>query len=212
MMIRTVLFDCGGVFVEIRFQALLEELLGGAEKARQFFEPLFADDSPWLLYDQGLYDSDAVYRKLLPRVAPEDREALRKFMLLWPHYLPTRPGMEHLVEQLHQHGVPCYLLSNFSHRFEEFLPLCPAIAEMDGMVISYRVKMRKPNPDIFLHTIKTFHLVPEETLFVDDTPVNIRAAAALGFATHLFQTPEKLRGALADWGLLPTGIFKENHA
>ena len=46
--------------------------------------------------------------------------------------------------------------------------------------------MRKPNPEIFKIVLENHGLVPEETLFIDDSEENIKAASGLGIkALHI---------------------------
>ncbi|MCX6237888.1 MAG: HAD family phosphatase [Bacteroidia bacterium] len=45
---------------------------------------------------------------------------------------------------------------------------------------SHEMKMRKPNPQIYLQAIKEANIVPEETLFIDDMEENIEAAKSTG--------------------------------
>jgi putative hydrolase of the HAD superfamily len=48
---------------------------------------------------------------------------------------------------------------------------------------SSRIKMRKPDHEIFHHVLKENNLLPEETLFLDDNFDNISAAQQLGIQT-----------------------------
>jgi putative hydrolase of the HAD superfamily len=58
--------------------------------------------------------------------------------------------------------------------------------------------MRKPDPDIFRQVLENHELVPEETLFIDDSEVNIKAASELGIqALHI--EPGTLTQALPDF-------------
>lgn len=50
----------------------------------------------------------------------------------------------------------------------------------DAVVISGEVGMRKPDPDIYLHTLEQLGCRPGEAVFVDDLEANIRGAAAVG--------------------------------
>ncbi len=61
---------------------------------------------------------------------------------------------------------------------------------------SHKVGMRKPNADIFEYVLADANIVAAETLFVDDTQMNIDTAHRLGFKTHLLlpnQQIESLR-------------------
>ncbi|MBO4614412.1 MAG: HAD family phosphatase [Bacteroidales bacterium] len=48
---------------------------------------------------------------------------------------------------------------------------------------SHEIGLKKPNRDIFDHVVEHSHIVPSETIFIDDNEANIKAAKALGFNT-----------------------------
>jgi epoxide hydrolase-like predicted phosphatase len=50
----------------------------------------------------------------------------------------------------------------------------------DAVVISGEVGMRKPEHDIYLHTLGLLGVAPAQAVFVDDMEPNVRAAAAVG--------------------------------
>jgi epoxide hydrolase-like predicted phosphatase len=50
----------------------------------------------------------------------------------------------------------------------------------DVVVISGEVGMRKPEPEIFLHTAERLGLPPEQCVMVDDIATNVRGATAVG--------------------------------
>ena len=49
--------------------------------------------------------------------------------------------------------------------------------------VSFKVKMRKPDPEIFLHVLHEQNLRKEETLFIDDSLQHIETANKLGINT-----------------------------
>ena len=62
----------------------------------------------------------------------------------------------------------------------------PFLKEFDGKIISGRDFLIKPDPAIYELAISRFDLIPEETLFIDDSLDNIEAAQKLNFQTiHL---------------------------
>ncbi|MBC7744144.1 MAG: HAD-IA family hydrolase, partial [Flavobacterium sp.] len=67
---------------------------------------------------------------------------------------------------------------------------------------SHLMKMRKPNANIFQFVLDENHLDPKETLFIDDSPQHIKAAAELGLTTHLLTLPETLESFIYTSGLL----------
>ena len=63
---------------------------------------------------------------------------------------------------------------------------------MDGMnvdnyfekvFLSYRMHLIKPDTEIFIRTLAEAGIKAEETLFIDDSAANCRAAATLGIST-----------------------------
>lgn len=203
-MIKQILFDCGGVFVDIQFQQLMEKICKDPAKAALFAERLFSKNSPWpLLYDKGELDTQGVYEALLKHIPEIDPAYLQEYMKEWPKWLPTFPQMETLVDELHANGIKCYLLSNFSHRFEEFRQYCPAIKNMDGYVISYQIHMIKPCKEIFDYATAQFGYKAEETMFVDDSIKNVEGSCAAGYQGYHYTDAAALRKHLQELKILP---------
>ncbi len=57
---------------------------------------------------------------------------------------------------------------------------------------SHKVGMRKPNADIFEFVLEDANINAAETLFIDDTQMNIDTATTLGFKTHLLLPKERI--------------------
>jgi putative hydrolase of the HAD superfamily len=94
------------------------------------------------------------------------------------------PDMAGLVHRAHRAGIRTALLSNswgdqyLRHGWQDMF---------DVVVISGEVGMRKPEPDIFRHTLTQLGLLPHECVFVDDHDRNVRAAADLGIVGVLHE-------------------------
>lgn len=57
---------------------------------------------------------------------------------------------------------------------------------------SHEINLRKPNATIFEFVAKDANILPQETLFIDDSFPNIDAAKLLGFKTHLLLPNERI--------------------
>ncbi|MBR0398652.1 MAG: HAD-IA family hydrolase [Eubacterium sp.] len=89
-----------------------------------------------------------------------------------------------LVQQLKNAGYGVYYLSNYSKKaYDECGESLAFMPYMDGGLVSFRVGMTKPDPQVFKCFLDSFHLEPESCLFIDDTEENVRAAEALGYLT-----------------------------
>jgi len=92
------------------------------------------------------------------------------------------PDMMALVRRAKERGIRTGLLSNsWGNTYPDDL--------FDGMfdvvVISGEVGMRKPDAEIFEHTLREMRLPAAECVFIDDLLPNVRAAADIGLvAVH----------------------------
>ena len=202
-MIKQIIFDCGAVLVELNFRQLMEEITGSKELAEGFIRHLWSPDSPWLLYDRGLLNTQQMQAAVVEYMPPAYREAAEVFAHRWLEALPPMDGMEEIVDAIKERGYPCYILSNFSEGFQEMPSRTPVLQKMDGMVISYEIHMLKPDPEIFLYTLDKFGLTAAETLFVDNNLQNVEAARELGIVSYQFTTPDAFRNYLKSQGILP---------
>lgn len=70
----------------------------------------------------------------------------------------------------------------------------------DVVVISGEVRMRKPEPEIYLHTARQLGLEPEQCVFVDDLGVNVKGAVGVGMVgikhVTVEQTVDELEAVL----------------
>src|SRR6266849_4660176 len=102
-------------------------------------------------------------------------ERLRKIEIeIWAH---LDPGMLNWVSQLRAAGVKTGLLSNMPTDLVSYLRAnCDWMENFDFKTFSSDVKLIKPDPAIYKHTLRGLGISAQEALFVDDREVNIRAA------------------------------------
>jgi putative hydrolase of the HAD superfamily len=105
-------------------------------------------------------------------------------------------------QQLKQRGILTAILSNMGDNVlanmkREF----DWLSRFDVLVWSYQLGMAKPDPAIYRYVLKELGTRPEETLFIDDKPLNVEAADALGMKVLVFTTVERLRANLIAQGL-----------
>ena len=89
------------------------------------------------------------------------------------------------------------ILSNATFDLEERLLIGKfgILDRFDVVVNSARLGIVKPDPAIYHHTLDLLEVEPHEAIFVDDLPVNVAAAAALGI--HAIQFRDEAQ-AIAD--------------
>ncbi|MBR6793939.1 MAG: HAD family phosphatase [Clostridia bacterium] len=201
-MIKQIVFDCNGVLSILDFDTYITGISSDPAHGQLIMEKLWVKGSPWLEYDRGLH-TKAEMVDILNAYLPEiPKEVFKTFLDGWASNLMPIDGMEEIVKELCAAGYPCYLLSNFNEQFEEIRPNNPVLEAMDGEVISYHIDMLKPDREIFDHAAEKFGIDPAETLFVDDTLVNVKGAIAAGYQAYHFTTAEDFREGLRNLKVL----------
>jgi epoxide hydrolase-like predicted phosphatase len=104
------------------------------------------------------------------------------------------PAMFALAEELRSAGVRVALLSN---SWGNDYPRSRIDALFDPVVISSEVAMRKPNPEIFAHTLRLLGVEPGAAVLVDDAAPNIEGARRAGMRTILHVDAHATRKELA---------------
>ena len=108
-------------------------------------------------------------------------------------HLTPEPGMLDVVRRARAQGIRTALLSNSwgnSYPREHWEDV------FEVVVISGEVGMRKPDPDIYVHTAGLLGLQPSECVFVDDLPHNVAGAVAVGMVGVHHEDPRRTVGEL----------------
>ena len=200
--VRTVVFDLGGVLVDWDVRYLLRDVMADRDEE---MERLISDalNHAWNLdRDRGDSWPDAMLR--LKAEFPDWADIFDAFDARWNETMGGDiPETVAILAELREAGVPVLALTNWS---AEKFPIAEErfewMAWFDGIVVSGRIKLVKPDAAIYRHLLDTYALDPAETFFIDDRQENIEGAAALGIAGHHFRDAATLRDDLRANGYL----------
>lgn len=200
--LRAVVFDFGMVLTGLPDQAAHDAMvrITGLPPAR--FETLYWADRH--AYDEGKLSGIAFWQKFLRDAQLDDGPAKVEELNHWDARMWTTqdPTMVAWQLRLKQHGIRTAILSNMGDSVLESIEREFAwIKGFDVLVWSFQLRMAKPDPAIYLHTLEKLGTRPEETLFLDDKRVNIDAATALQMKGIEFTTIDRLRADLIAAGL-----------
>jgi 2-haloacid dehalogenase len=196
-----IIFDFGGVLFDWNPHYLYLKFFNGNSQAVDEFlsEIHFAE---WnLLQDEGRPFSVAVEEHCAR--FPQYCELIRAYDTHWEESLrgPIAGSVE-ILHSLREAGYALYALSNWSE--EKFVLIRPRYGFLEwfkSIIVSGRVGMAKPDPQIFDLTFKEIGYAPGECLVIDDSPQNIQAAQQLGCLTIHFQSPLQLKTELQRLGI-----------
>jgi putative hydrolase of the HAD superfamily len=189
----SVVFDVGNVLVVFSPQELTDELFPGDPELGRRVREHVTSTPYWAMLDHGTLSYEEAVEAMTVR-APELREAVRHFLFNWMDLKHTVPEGIEALEAVKAHGKKAYVLSNYHDGAFAYLEQKYDFFRLfDGKLISSRVKLLKPDPAIFALMEKTFGLIPERTLFIDDTVLNVEAALNRGWQGYCHNRPGALR-------------------
>ncbi|MGR3760986.1 HAD family hydrolase [Roseobacteraceae bacterium NS-SX3] len=200
MAIDAVVFDIGRVLINWDPEGFYDARIGPERRKQLFAEvPLHEMN---LGVDRGNDFRGAVYG--LAEKHPEWADEIRHWHDSWLHMAsPEIPHSVRLMRALRTRGTPVFALTNFGiGPFAVAAGAYPFFNEFDRAFVSGELNFLKPEPEIYAILEDSTGAAPERLLFTDDRPENIEAAAARGWQTHLFTTPDRWAARLVEAGLL----------
>jgi putative hydrolase of the HAD superfamily len=124
----------------------------------------------------------------------------------------ANPRMVAWLRELREAGIKTALLSNIHPAMIAYLRKNFDWLELfDFKTFSAEVRLIKPEPAIYEHTLRGLAAAAHETLFVDDREVNVRAARDFGLHALRFRSVAELRDDLEAMGfpVLPMAAAAE---
>lgn len=191
-MIDTIVFDIGNVLADFRWQRLFNEL-GFDSTTFEAVADATVRSSVWNDFDSGRYSDEIIIDRCVAN-NPSYEEEIRSVFSSLDKIVEEYPYSESFVLDMKAKGFRVYLLSNFPKTtFEMFGPLFKFRKHVDGEIISYVVKQTKPDRDIYESLEDKYDIVPENTIFMDDSEKNIEAATSYGYNCIRFESYESAR-------------------
>ena len=125
---------------------------------------------------------------------PDWKDAIQEYWDNWEKMMGKQiPGMYEKLQSLKEQGYRLYGLTNWSSEtFYRIMSDYPIFKLLDGFVVSGDVKMTKPHPEIFHYLLDKYGIRAEESCFVDDQPLNVAGAQAVGIKGIVFSSAEEL--------------------
>jgi 2-haloacid dehalogenase len=195
-----VIFDLGGVVLSWDPRGAYERVLP-VEQIATFLERV--DFASWNRLNDGGRPFEEAEQELIGRF-PDDRKAILGYRTHFDATLTGMvPGTSGILAELGQAGVRLIALTNWS---AETFPVATErfgiLHRFEAIVVSGAERLLKPEPALYQLTLDRHGLSADSTVFVDDSPVNVAAAATLGIAALNFTDAERLRADLVELGLL----------
>ena len=183
--IKSVIWDLAGVLlltIKGTFNSLLAERLDAPLKEIERVMSTPENDQ----WDMDEIDDDTFYTFLLNELGMpmEKKSILRKFVL--DDFYVDQELLTY-IRNLHR-SYSTALLTNFPAHLHDFRKTDWIMdGAFDDLIASCDVKLLKPDPAIYKLTLELIGYRAEETVFIDDREVNVKAAENLGMNILLYE-------------------------
>lgn len=202
-MIKNVIFDLGRVLINFDPETYLEEIGLDKKTKNIYLNDIFKGDE-WLDLDKGIITEEQAIIKISAKGNIKEKE-VRKILDARIAFFTELSLNSPLVKKVKDNGYKLYILSNFPKiPFEVLFKKYEFFKNFDGGVVSYEkgVNAIKPNPKIYDILLSKYNLFPTETVFIDDTLVNIEKAEEYGIIGIHLPDHTELRKKLIEKGLI----------
>jgi 2-haloacid dehalogenase len=196
-----VVLDIGGVLMDWDPRHLFDRLIDD-DTDRDWFLSRVCGPGWNHRQDEGRPWADAVAQAVADH--PEWEPWIRAYDERW---IETVAGLHEdtvdVLHELHASPIPVFALTNFSE--EKWTLACEhydVLTSFDGVVVSGRERVAKPDPAIYQLLADRFSMEPARTFFTDDVQKNVDAARAVGLDAELFTGAARLREQLTARGVL----------
>jgi len=200
-MMKNIIFDLGNVLLKFNPIEYLHTKIQSKEEVQQIHEIIFNSEE-WLLLDRGVITEEEAVNKICSRSA-ENSEIIKTIMHNWYQILTPIEDTVEVLKELKHKGHRIYFLSNFHLlAYEDVIKRYDFFQYFDGGILSCKEKLMKPEKEIYDKLIEKYKIKPEESIFIDDTMVNVESAIKLGFEAILFTNSKDLKKELNQYKML----------
>ncbi|MEM3022131.1 MAG: HAD family phosphatase [Candidatus Bathyarchaeia archaeon] len=201
-MIRTIIFDLGGVYFKAGTAIAVQRIYGLVKAPKESVDEVFQAyprKEGWL-YGKGKLSEEEFWRRAVeklgidPKLVPELKE-------IWHSSYEPIEGMRELVRELRKRYRVIAFSGNVRERFEYLDKRYGLRGEFDDLVLSFEVGFHKDEREFYEALLRRIGCRPEECAFIDDKREFLDIAKSFGIKTIQFKDLERLKADLRGLGV-----------
>jgi 2-haloacid dehalogenase len=195
-----IVFDIGKVLIHYDPDIPYSRIIPDEAERAWFFQNVCTHERN-LEQDRGRSWDEA--EALLIADHPERAEHIRAFRKHWHEMVShSYDDSVAIMKGLIDKGHDVTMLTNFAaDTFAQARDMFAFLNLPRGVTVSGEIGLIKPDLAIYEKHARDFGLVPENTIFIDDSFPNVEAARTAGWQAVHFTGAEKLRKDLAGYGI-----------
>ena len=193
-----IVFDLGGVVFKWQPDAIIRSVFEDTE-TRDLVRKRVFEHNDWIELDRGSIAPKQAIDRGAVRTGLRAEE-IERLLGAVPLFLTPIEATIELIHELSSTRNRLFVLSNMHLASISYLEQRYTFWDVfEGIVISSRINMVKPEIQIYEHLLDRYQLSPSDTLFIDDLQENLVAASSIGIQTIRFTDPAQCRRALVDF-------------
>lgn len=194
--IRHIMFDLGVVLLHLDYGPAIQRALPLCDPRRVEHSGSFLSllgRTPIVdAYERGEMSDRAFFEQFVQHTG--FRGTFDDFAAIWRAIFRENTPMVDLGRELARR-YPVYLMTNASDLHVPWVfDHLPRLRFFTDYAASWEMKAGKPDPVYYQRALARFGVPAQGSLFIDDRPENVEAAARLGFTCVLYQDPEQAIG------------------
>lgn len=196
-----IVFDLGGVVFRWQPEKIIRHFFQDSKQQDLVRSEIFSHID-WIELDRGTIDTDQAITRGAARTGLS-RNKIKELLNAVPQFLTPIEETIDLIHAIRRSNHKLFVLSNMHPASISYLEKTHDIWNLfDGVVISSRIQMVKPEIQIYEHLLATHGLIAAETVFIDDLSENLAVASTLGIQTIRFVNTEQCRQDLTNLGCI----------
>jgi 2-haloacid dehalogenase len=198
---QNIIFDFGGVLLEWNPDNVYLEYFNNDKHVMNVFYEKTQIKILNKEFDRGV-PFDTILNNLATKM-PRYKEPILLWKQSWHKMLGDKiEGSIKILQKLHDNGYNLYGLTNWSAETFPYAYYTHDFFRLfKDIVVSGRENMIKPEPRIFELCLSRNKLIPEQSVFIDDSLENILAATEIGIQAIYFLNPAQLQESLVHLGV-----------
>ncbi len=176
--IQVVLFDLGGVLIELSGVSTMTRWAKDIETAEQLWTQWLASPAVRAFETGRIGPRDFADQLIEEMALPVSPEAFIEAFTHWPRGL--FPGAMALVERISPRYTRAALSNSNALHWPRIMHEMGLEGVFEHAFASHLIGKLKPDPEVFEHVLSTLDCDPSVVLFMDDNRLNVEAAQAFG--------------------------------
>lgn len=201
---KVIVFDLGKVVFDYDINIISNSLSKYSSDNKLFNNMetfMFSNEELFVKYEKGLISSVDFYKRISDLLSLNNL-SFEKFSDIWNEIFTPINDVIDLINILSK-KYELSLLSNTNDLHFEYLykKYIDVFNKFKNLHLSYKMKMRKPDTEIYENIIRFYNVEPENIFFTDDNKKNVEVAQKVGLSAFVFENLSKLKIDLKNFGI-----------